>query len=49
MTWTSTTESLDSLIRDYLFRRGFNSTLKSFENDLKTDKEKGFKVSLECF
>ena len=45
MTWTSTTESIDKLIRDYLLQRGFNNTLKSFDNDLKNDKEKGFKVS----
>ena len=45
MAWTSTTEMLDSLISDYLSRRGFNNTLKSFENELKLDKEKGFKVS----
>ena len=45
MAWTSTADTVDSLIRDYLMQRGFNSTLRAFDNDLKNDKEKGFKVN----
>lgn len=33
----------DDIIKEYLLFRGFNSTLKSFENELKSDKEKAFR------
>ncbi|KAL1494765.1 hypothetical protein ABEB36_010311 [Hypothenemus hampei] len=35
---------LEELIREYLVFRGFSSTLKSFDSDLKVDKEKSFRV-----
>lgn len=38
---------LDDVIKEYLVFRGFSNTLKSFESDLKADKDKSFKV--RCF
>ena len=38
---------LDDIIKEYLVFRGFSSTLKSFESDLKADKDKSFRVG--CF
>lgn len=35
---------VDSLIREYMLCRGFANTLKSFDSELKTDKDKGFRV-----
>ena len=35
---------LDDLIKEYLIFRGFTNTLKSFESDLKSDKDKSFRV-----
>lgn len=35
---------VDELVREYLLYRGFASTLKAFDNDLKADKDKGFRV-----
>ncbi|XP_063239481.1 WD repeat-containing protein 91 [Bacillus rossius redtenbacheri] len=35
---------MDELIREYLLFRGFGGTLKAFDSDLKTDKDKGFRV-----
>lgn len=35
---------LDDIIKEYLVFRGFSSTLKSFESDLKADKDKSFRV-----
>ena len=46
MAWTSSTDTIDSLIRDYLCQRGFNATVRAFDNELKNDKEKGFKVRI---
>ena len=37
---------IDELVREYLLFRGFTATLKSFDNELKIDKDKGFRVSL---
>lgn len=37
---------VDELIREYLLYRGFCGTLKMFDTELKSDKEKGFRVSL---
>lgn len=38
---------VDELIKEYLLFRGFTQTLKSFDNELKMEKEKGFRVSQE--
>ncbi|XP_041984770.1 WD repeat-containing protein 91 [Aricia agestis] len=35
---------VDEIVREYLLFRGFTSTVKAFDNDLKTDKDKGFRV-----
>ncbi|KOB76317.1 WD repeat-containing protein 91, partial [Operophtera brumata] len=35
---------VDELVREYLMYRGFTSTVKAFDNDLKADKDKGFRV-----
>lgn len=35
---------LDEIIKEYLLYRGFSSTVKSFETELKADKDKGFRV-----
>lgn len=35
---------VDSLIREYMLFRGFSNTLKQFDSELKTDKDKGFRV-----
>jgi len=37
---------LDDIIKEYLVFRGFTNTLKSFESDLKADKDKSFRVGL---
>lgn len=40
-----TSVTVDSMIKEYLVFRGFSLTLKSFEAELKVDKNKQFKVS----
>lgn len=35
---------VDDVVKEYLVFRGFSSTLKSFESDLKADKDKSFRV-----
>lgn len=35
---------MDELIKEYLLFRGFSSTIKSFDSELKVDKEKSFRV-----
>lgn len=35
---------MDELVKEYLLFRGFGSTLKSFDVDLKNDKERSFRV-----
>lgn len=35
---------VDELVKEYLLYRGFTSTLKTFDSELKSDKEKGFRV-----
>ncbi|XP_053669716.1 WD repeat-containing protein 91 [Anopheles nili] len=35
---------IDGLIREYILFRGFSNTLKSFDNELKSDKDKSFRV-----
>jgi hypothetical protein len=34
---------VDDLIREYLLFRGFITSLKAFDNDTKTEKEKGLR------
>ena len=43
-----TSVAVDSMIKEYLVFRGFSLTLKSFEAELKGDKNKQFKVSFFC-
>ncbi|KAL2099658.1 hypothetical protein ACEWY4_004052 [Coilia grayii] len=40
----SAVERTDDLVREYLLYRGFTSTLKHLDNEIKADKEKGFRV-----
>ena len=40
----SCVEHLDELVKEYLLFRRFNLTLKSFENEIKSEKEKGYRV-----
>lgn len=35
---------VDSLIREYMLFRGFSSSLKTFDTELKSDKDRGFRV-----
>lgn len=35
---------VDGLIREYMLFRGFSGSLKSFDSELKSDKDKGFRV-----
>lgn len=35
---------VDELVKEYLLFRGFGSTVKNFDVDLKIDREKGFRV-----
>lgn len=35
---------VDGLIREYMLFRGFSNSLKSYDSELKTDKDKGFRV-----
>lgn len=35
---------VDDLIREYMLFRGFSNTIKSFEVELKSDKDKSFRV-----
>jgi hypothetical protein len=39
-------QCLDEMVKEYLLFRGFCNTLKIFDAELKTDKEKGFRVRL---
>ena len=39
-------QALDEIIKEYLLFRGFASTLKAFEGELKLDKDKSFRVSI---
>jgi hypothetical protein len=36
---------LDELVKEYFLFRGFTATLKTFENEIKADKDKSFRVS----
>lgn len=40
---------VDELVKEYLLFRGFSQTLKAFDNDLKAEKEKGFRVRIVMF
>ncbi|XP_014853861.1 PREDICTED: WD repeat-containing protein 91 isoform X2 [Poecilia mexicana] len=40
----SAVERTDKHVREYLLYRGFTSTLKQLDSDIKADKEKGFRV-----
>ncbi|RXN24616.1 WD repeat-containing 91 [Labeo rohita] len=40
----SAVERTDDLVREYLIYRGFTSTLKYLDSEIKADKEKGFRV-----
>uniref|UniRef100_A0A7N6BQ93 WD repeat-containing protein 91 n=1 Tax=Anabas testudineus TaxID=64144 RepID=A0A7N6BQ93_ANATE len=40
----SAVERTDEHVREYLIYRGFTSTLKHLDSEIKTDKEKGFRV-----
>lgn len=42
----SALERTDDLVREYLIYRGFTSTLKHLDSEIKADKDKGFRVSL---
>lgn len=41
----SAVERTDEHVREYLIYRGFTSTLKHLDNEIKADKEKGLRVS----
>ncbi|XP_066502849.1 WD repeat-containing protein 91 [Hoplias malabaricus] len=40
----SAVERTDDIVREYLIYRGFTSTLKHLDSEIKADKEKGFRV-----
>lgn len=42
----STVERTDEHVREYLIYRGFTSTLKHLDSEIKADKEKGFRVRI---
>lgn len=42
----SAVERTDEHVREYLIYRGFTSTLRHLDNEIKADKEKGFRVCL---
>eukprot|EP00128_Syssomonas_multiformis_P011153 Colp12_sorted_trinity150504_noHs@27472 len=37
--------NIDDLLKEYLVFRGFTNTLRTFEAEIKTDKDKGFNVA----
>ncbi|KAI1904876.1 hypothetical protein AGOR_G00010180 [Albula goreensis] len=43
-TMGSAVERMDDLVKEYLIYRGFTSTLKHLDSEIKADKEKGFRV-----
>ena len=43
---SSAVERTDDLVKEYLIYRGFTSTLKYFDSEIKTDREKGFRVGI---
>ena len=42
--WAAASVTIDNLIKEYLIKRSFTNTLKSFEYELSSEKEKGFRV-----
>lgn len=42
----SAVERTDEHVREYLIYRGFTSTLKHLDSEIKVDKEKGFRVRM---
>ncbi|RNA31622.1 WD repeat-containing 91 [Brachionus plicatilis] len=42
-TGTTSINYMDELVKEYLIYRGFNSSIKSFDSDLKQDKDRSFK------
>ena len=38
---------LDDLVKEYLLFRGFTHTLRTLDNEIKIDKDKGFRVSCD--
>lgn len=42
-TGTTSVNFMDELVKEYLIFRGFNSSVKSLDNDLKQDKDRSFK------
>ena len=38
-------QQMDELVKEYLLFRGFTGTLKALDVDLKSDKDKAFRVS----
>ena len=43
-TGTTSVAQMDELVKEYLLFRGFSQTLKSFDHDLKIDKDRCFKA-----
>lgn len=43
----SAVERTDEHVREYLIYRGFTNTLRHLDNEIKADKEKGFRVCLD--
>jgi len=41
------TGRVDDLVKDYLLSRGFTAAHKSFEAELKTEKERGLRVNID--
>ena len=39
-------QQMDELVKEYLIFRGFTGTVRSFDVDLKSDKDKAFRVSM---
>jgi len=42
-------QQMDELVKEYLLFRGFSATLKALDADLKSDKDKAFRVSIFLF
>lgn len=42
--WAAASITIDNLIKEYLIKRSFTNTLKCFESELSSEKEKGFRV-----
>ena len=42
-------QQMDELVKEYLIFRGFTGTVRSFDVDLKSDKDKAFRVSVGLY